>query len=304
LVTAVIPTRNRPELVMRAVHSVQAQRYAPLEIVVVIDGSDPATEAPLRALPDARLRVVVLPASVGGSDARNTGVQHARGEWIAFLDDDDEWLPSKLESQMSLVPWAGCDEPIISSRFIARTPSGDHIWPERFPAPSEPISEYLLRRKGIQRSDGFIATPTILTRRSLLTRLPFRSGLKKHQDWDWVLRASSESTVRIIFSPDALSICHMKSDESTSRSADWQVSLDWLHASRSLVTKKAYSSFVTCHVAWQAAAQGAWSAFFPLLADAFRNGSPQPEDLVRYAGFWFVPAALRRRWNEMAPSVS
>src|SRR5690349_21282427 len=129
LVSAVIPTHNRPEVVIRAVRSVLGQSYAGLDIIVVIDGPDPATSAALGSINDERLRVITLPRSVGGSEARNSGVQNARGEWIAFLDDDDEWLPAKIETQMSLAQTMNGVEPIISSRFIARTPSGDFTWP-------------------------------------------------------------------------------------------------------------------------------------------------------------------------------
>ena len=63
------------------------------------------------------------------------------------------------------------------------------------------MSEYLLVRQGMSRIDGFVATPTIVTRRSLLQRVPFQSGLKKHQDWDWMLRATSEPSVGVSFVP-------------------------------------------------------------------------------------------------------
>ena len=94
-VSAVIPTRGRPELLRRAVRSALAQTLRDIEVVVVIDGPDPVTHGVLQELAqqDSRLRVLALPSSVGGSDARNRGVDAAAGEWIAFLDDDDEWLP-------------------------------------------------------------------------------------------------------------------------------------------------------------------------------------------------------------------
>src|ERR1700678_4760251 len=101
VVSAVIPTRGRPELLCRAVRSALAQTLRQIEVVVVIDGEDPATSIALDELAqqDGRLRVLALGASVGGSAARNRGVDAASGEWIAFLDDDDEWLPGKLQAQ-------------------------------------------------------------------------------------------------------------------------------------------------------------------------------------------------------------
>jgi glycosyltransferase involved in cell wall biosynthesis len=293
LVSAVIPTHKRSDTLPRAVQSALSQTYCEIEVVVVIDGPDAETTQVLGLINDPRIRIVQLDSNLGGGDARNAGVSAARGEWIAFLDDDDEWLPDKIERQLAMLASVSCDDPIISCRFIARTPSGEYVWPNRFPRPSEPISEYLLVRQGISRVDGFVATPTILTRRSLLRRVPFQSGLKKHQDWDWVLRATSQPGVGLFFCPETLAICHMEANDSTSRQVNWEFSLQWIHANRGRVTARAYASFIATHVGWQAAAQRRWRAFGPLLWDAFHNGSLRPIDVVRYFGFWFVPPAYR-----------
>ena len=298
LVTAVIPTRGRPELAPRAVHSVLAQTHQHVEVVVVVDGPDPATLEALGKIRDPRLRVIALPQSVGGSDARNSGVQNARGRWIAFLDDDDEWVPEKLQTQLAIALSADYPEPVVSSRFLARESAGRcRVLPQRLPSPAEPISDYLLVRNSIRRAEGYVLTSTILASRELLLRVPFRSGLKRHQDWDWVLRVSREPGVGIVFSPEPLTIYHTENNHSTSRSTDWRFSLDWIHRNRLLVSARAYASFVTCHVAWQAAADHAWVAFFPLLVDAASNGSITAVDLVRYAGFWFVPNPVRRTFR-------
>ena len=136
--------------------------------------------------------------------------------------------------------------------------------------------------------------PTILTRRSLLCRVPFRNGLKKHQDWDWVLRAAREGA-RILFCPEVLAKCEMRTCASVSRRPDWRCSLKWIHDSAQLVTRRAYGGFIATHVAWQAAAQREWSAFFPLFVDAWRNGALRRADVVRYLGFWLVPPRARHR---------
>ena len=99
-VTAVIPTRNRADLVCRAVESVLSQTMPELECVVVVDGPDPATSEALARITDSRLKVLALEHNVGGCEARNTGIREARGEWIALLDDDDEWQPTKIEKQL------------------------------------------------------------------------------------------------------------------------------------------------------------------------------------------------------------
>ena len=107
LVTVVIPTRRRPELVQRALRSVLAQTHTALDVVVVIDGPDPATAEALRNWPDERMRVLQNPAPIGAGAARNRAALEAKGAWIAFLDDDDEWLPDKLARQLAAAAGRG-----------------------------------------------------------------------------------------------------------------------------------------------------------------------------------------------------
>ena len=133
LVSAVIPTHNRPELVVRAAKTALNQTHPNMEVVVVVDGPDDSTSKALSAIPDSRLRVVTLPSSQGGSGARNAGVRAAKGEWIAFLDDDDEWLPRKIELQLAAARRSTHHIPVVSCRIIARTPLADYVWPRRLP---------------------------------------------------------------------------------------------------------------------------------------------------------------------------
>ena len=133
LVTAVIPTRNRPELVKRAVTSALEQTYSQLEIIVVIDGPDSETAHALASFDPARLRILCLPESVGGGEARNVGVRWARGEWIAFLDDDDEWKPRRIEKQISAGLASSRRWPLLCSQVLARTPEADTPGPKRPP---------------------------------------------------------------------------------------------------------------------------------------------------------------------------
>ncbi len=106
-VSCVVPVFNRAATIRRAVESVLAQDYRPLELIVVDDGSTDATpeilvtleeEACKRAIPLRRIRQ----ENRGVSAARNTGIRLARGAWIALLDSDDAWAPTKLTRQMAL----------------------------------------------------------------------------------------------------------------------------------------------------------------------------------------------------------
>ncbi len=98
LVSVIIPTYNRADLVRQAVASVKAQTFRDFEIVVVDDGGTDGTYEVLAA--GRELRVLRHPDRRGVAAARNTGVAAARGEWLAFLDSDDLWLPDKLARQI------------------------------------------------------------------------------------------------------------------------------------------------------------------------------------------------------------
>jgi glycosyltransferase involved in cell wall biosynthesis len=104
LVSVIIPTYNRADLVRQALASVKAQTFRDFEVVVVDDGGADGTYEALAAGPE--LRVLRHPCRRGVAAARNTGVGAARGEWLAFLDSDDLWLPDKLARQILLLEGA------------------------------------------------------------------------------------------------------------------------------------------------------------------------------------------------------
>src|SRR5690349_1209363 len=99
-VSVVIPTRNRRELLLRAVRSVLHQREVSLSVVVVDEASTDGSADAVRALGDPRVQVVRHASPRGVSQARNTGLQQVQSPWVAFLDDDDLWAPDKLSAQL------------------------------------------------------------------------------------------------------------------------------------------------------------------------------------------------------------
>ncbi len=101
-VSVVLPTYNRVRTLERAVHSVLAQSFTDLELIVVDDGSRDNTHELMTRLADSdrRVRYIQHPANLGQSRARNTGISSAAGKFIAFQDSDDEWLPAKLGRQV------------------------------------------------------------------------------------------------------------------------------------------------------------------------------------------------------------
>ena len=102
-VSVIVATHNRADLLSRAVDSVLAQTYGNYELVIVDDCSSDDTQDVIGGYSDPRIRSFRHDRNEGKSAAINTGIAHARGEYMGFLDDDDEWLPKKLEGQVALL---------------------------------------------------------------------------------------------------------------------------------------------------------------------------------------------------------
>ncbi len=292
-ISVVIPTCNRLELVTRSIQSALAQTLADIEVIAVINGDDRTTVVGLKSIEDHRLRVFQIPEA-GASLARMAGVQAATSDWIAFLDDDDEWMPEKLDHQWRLAQTHPATWPIITSKLIARTPKGDFIRPRRLPTASEPIADYLLGRNGFFQGEGLVQTSTILAPKALLLKVPFRQ-LPKHQDWDWLIRAMALPGVELAFVPEVLATWYLEEKRSSvSKTQNWQNSLNWARESRSLLTKRAYGAFLLIEVGAQAAAQGSTTLFWPLLREAVTLGRPRWIELLLYFAMWGIPMERRR----------
>ena len=301
LVSTVIPTRGRPELLLRAVRSVLAQTLREIEVVIVIDGEDKATELALEFLAqeDGRVRVIALSTSVGGSDARNRGVAAASGEWVAFLDDDDEWLPSKLQAQLEAVTASTAPVVIGTCKIIARTPGNDYIWPRRMPEPDEKICEYLLARRTLSRGEGSIQTSTFFVRRALMQAEPFKSGQLKHQDTEWLLRVGQLPGAAAVFVNEVMAIHYIEEERaSVSSKANWRYSLEWVRRDRHLFTPRALTGFVFHQIAPEASEQGEWSAFPLLFLEVLRHGKSTLRDYAIFLAMWLLPRRRRRRLRD------
>lgn len=300
LVSVVIPTRRRPQWIVCAVESVLRQSYTFLQVIVVVDGSDPETMNALQYCKDARLEVIALEENTGGSEARNIGVRAAQGEWIAFLDDDDWWMAEKLERQMQLAANSRVRYPIVSSRLLARSRDIERVLPRRLLKPGEAVGNYLFCRRGFTYGDGLLQTSTLLVRRNLLLQAPFQKDLKRHQDWDWLLKVSQRPDVEILMLPEPLTVMRVeRTDGSVSRMGDWKTSQVWAKQNRSLMSARAYSFFISTECVSRARRNGVrMSALLPLLWECFWSGQPGLRQMALFFFFCFVPEDMRRQLRD------
>lgn len=298
IVTVVIPTRNRPKLLERAINSVLKQSFKSFEILVIIDGNDVVTKTMIEELNDPRIRYIMNIVSVGGGQARNIGVENAKGEWIAFLDDDDEFLPDKLHKQYSKVLESTSKYPIGYCKIIARSPKKDYIWPRREMRKNEHLGDYILSRETLFQGEGLIQTTMIFAPKELLVKVPFGSNLKRHQEWDWLIRvANSKEDIEFVFANEVLGIWYIEEErESISAQKGWEFSYKWInnYLVEGKVTKRAYASFLMTVVAGIAVKENEKKAFLYLLKSAIKKGQTKLIDFILYFGIWIIPVNSRR----------
>jgi glycosyltransferase involved in cell wall biosynthesis len=188
-VSVVVPTRDRwPLLSTSALPSALRQEDVAVEVVVVDDGSTDGTAAALAELPDARVRVLVNERPRGVSAARNAGIEAARGEWVAFLDDDDLWSPRKLRTQLDAAERAGAS---FAYAAVAVLDGGREVSDILQPPSAETLLSSLLARNTIPAGSS-----NVVVRAELLRRVGgFDEELAYVADWDLWLRLAAAATV-------------------------------------------------------------------------------------------------------------
>jgi glycosyltransferase involved in cell wall biosynthesis len=197
LVSVVLPTRGRPELLRRAVDSVLAQDYAgELECIVVHDQEAPADELVALSTPGRDVLVLVNDHAPGLAGARNAGRRHARGSLIASCDDDDMWHVTKLRKQ---VAWLQEHPEVdVVGAGIRLLMAEDRIvdWPGK----SSTVTKADLLRGRFKE----LHSSTLLCRRAIYDRvggydeeLPFGYA----EDYDWLLRVAETGPVGVVLEP-------------------------------------------------------------------------------------------------------
>ena len=302
VVSVIIPTVNRPQLVLRAIRSVLAQTLAPLEIIVVIDGPDPVTARALQCFAGHRVWTMQLQQRSGPGAARNRGAASASGTWLAFLDDDDEWLPMKLERQLQA---AAGRIAFISCQSYVETPAGREVWPRQPYSGTIPVDEYLFDRQSLFRGHAHFGTSTFLLPASLFARTGFSTD-RHHEDTTLLLRVAKLAGADVLMVPEPLVILQKRDPSSLGSQYDWREMLGWVDGMRPLITRRAYSGFCLIYLGSQAARRRDVAAFPLLLWRAFRRGSPRLLHVLPFLGFWVVPTSARQRlrhWSGKRPQA-
>jgi glycosyltransferase involved in cell wall biosynthesis len=202
-VSVILPTYNRAHLLPRAIASVLGQSFRDFELIVVDDGSKDNTVELMRGYDDPRIVFLPPERNLGDAGARMRGIARARGEWLAFQDSDDEWLPDRLRLQMDYAGALGPDYALIGGTLLRYVggPIETVAWP--------------LAGADAERGEvdpqrfvaGFCAyLQSLLVRRAVYEELGgFDTRIKARSDFEFCLRLSQRHRMAALRTPVALS---------------------------------------------------------------------------------------------------
>ncbi|WP_405324068.1 glycosyltransferase family 2 protein [Fibrobacter sp.] len=189
MISIVLPSYNRARIISNAIESILRQTYRDFELIVVDDGSTDNTEEVVRAFNDDRI-VYVKQKNAGACVARNNGIAHARGEYIAFQDSDDIWHADKLEKQIAALVQNQAD--LVFSR-MRKMKDG---------AVQGLVSDYF--HEGFLKPSDFplsIGTQTLLGKREIFECEKFDRDMPRFQELELLLRAKKKFSVYCIEEP-------------------------------------------------------------------------------------------------------
>ncbi len=194
-VSVIIPTHNRSHLISRSIQSVLNQTYQDFEIIIVDDGSTDNTEEIIKEFQEQnkRIRYIRHKENKGGAAARNTGIRAAQGEYVAFQDSDDEWLPEKLDKQMKLFENV--------SREVGVVYTG--VWRIENNKKNYIPFSYITKKEGNIHKEllrgNFVTTQAAIVRKECFKKEEmFDEALPRLQDWELFIRLSKSYKFKCI----------------------------------------------------------------------------------------------------------
>jgi glycosyltransferase involved in cell wall biosynthesis len=195
-VSVILPVFNRAATIRRCVDSIRAQTLSDWEIVAVDDASSDESAAMIASYGDARIRILRHERNRGAAAARNTAMREARGEFVAWIDSDDEWLPAKLTRQLAQLAETSADA--CACDYFMATAGHEH---------AVRIGTSDDWRRTLHTECRLAAGSTLLVRRACLEKIgALDEALRSHEDWDWCLRLARHFRLTIV--PEVLARIH------------------------------------------------------------------------------------------------
>jgi len=209
MISVIIPTYNRANLIRRSINSILKQTYQNLEVIVVDDGSTDNTPLEIKRIQDNRIKYIKLIENKGGSNARNIGIKKARGKYISFQDSDDLYYPNKLEKQIQNIIIKKSNLDFCKIKVIYNS-SLSLFYPNKRQEKS------ILKGKifdELVSKGNFISTQAILVQKKFMRKFFFDTNMPRLQDYEVILRMIPK--VKISYTPNVLVDLQMQKDSVT-----------------------------------------------------------------------------------------
>lgn len=230
LVSVIIPVHNRPEELKRSVRSALAQTHSNLEVLVMDDASTVDLRKELEVVQDARVRFFRQEKKSNANVLRNQGIREAKGEVIALLDSDDEFLPQHIEHKLELLASSNA-QAIYGSAYIDDGARRTYA-PSREMVSNLSAVEYLL-------TIGFAQTSSWLVIRKNALEVMFDETLQRHQDYDFFVRFAKKFTWTNTWNPGT--IIHWKAGEKRHRHPGSEI--EFIQRNKAEITPRIYADY-------------------------------------------------------------
>lgn len=244
MISVIIPYYNRSLSIKRTLNSVLNQSVQDFEIIIVDDCSSDSEQLKsiLLEINDQRVNYIRHPINKNGSSARNTGINNAKGIYVAFMDSDDEWNHSKLESDLEEIEKHNKDDVIIYGSVLWTKESSKK---EAIKLPKlklenkEFVSDYLFI------NDGLLQTSTLFMTKKTAITVQFNELLWRHQDYGFVLDAESKG-YKFVYNGKSLTVWYVLDGDNciVKKGATLKNSKIFLCEYKDKISKKAMVSFI------------------------------------------------------------
>ncbi|MBW3084567.1 Undecaprenyl-phosphate 4-deoxy-4-formamido-L-arabinose transferase [Austwickia sp. TVS 96-490-7B] len=192
LVSVIIPTYQRADRIYQTVMSALQQTFTDVEVIVIDDASTDHTVDVIQGIDDSRLRLIVHQINRGGNAARQSGIDAAKGTWVAFLDSDDLWEPDKLSKQLTRLKEAGPQYHFCYTWFDLQLDDGSVLPAQKVAIEGMGRPELL----GVHLIGTF--STMMISRETLHQAGGLDPTLPSCQDWDLILRVSPMTGICVV----------------------------------------------------------------------------------------------------------
>jgi len=236
-VSVIIPYYKNAEVIGRTLNSVLEQSHQNFEIIIVNDNSPDAEKLTqvISKLNRHEIRLINHNVNKKGSAARNTGMLNSTGDFIAFLDADDEWSKSHLEQMINLAlnrPEKFC---LYPKSIIKTSINNDLVLPENSIEANESVADYLFTTEGFIQSSGlFLKNPC---------EIWWDEKLVRHQDYDFIFKLEAAGYKFFHLSQPTVTI-HWENNDITKKGGTWQFSLDYWQNHKDYFSLKSSKAFI------------------------------------------------------------